>query len=139
MKKLLKYTACLAILLMIIVLFTGCKVTGGGYFMDGENKCTLGFNAQGTETDEGWEYKGQFQFQDHETGVKFHVSEMVLLTVVGNVADFAGVTKDGDIVNVTVWDNGKPGAADDGDEILIISTLGTWAGVLEGGNIQIHK
>ena len=137
MKKLLKYTACLAILLMVIVLFTGCKATGGGSFVDcGGNKCTFGFNAQGTETDGDWAYKGQFQFNDH-VDTKFHVSKMYLLTFVGPVANFTGETKGGDTVNVTVTDLGEPGAGP-GDLILIIhENLGIWGGVVQG-NIQVH-
>ena len=141
MKKLLKYTACLAILLMVIVLFTGCKATGGGSFTNdlpcgkGE-KCTFGFVAQGTETDDGWAYKGQFQFNDHNDN-KFHINKMSLLMVVGPVADFVGETKDEETVNVTVTDMGEPGAGP-GDLILVIhESLGSWGGVVQG-NIQVH-
>jgi len=141
MKKFLKYAACLAILAMVLVLFSGCKVTGGGSFTNdlpcgGDEKCTFGFNAQGTETDEGWEYKGQFQFNDH-AGNKFHISEMSLLMVVGPVADFVGETKDGDTVNVTVTDMGEPGAGP-GDLILIVHPDGIWGGAVQG-NIQVHE
>ena len=140
MKKMLKCTACLAILLVVIVLFTGCKVTGGGWFENCEgDKCTFGFNAQGRGEGMDWEYKGQFQFKDHGTGDKFHISEMYLLEVVGPVANFTGEDKDGYVVNVTVTDMGEPGA-DAGDGILIIhEEHGTWAGLLGGGNIQIHE
>jgi hypothetical protein len=139
MKKLLKYVACLAILVMVVALFTGCKATGGGWFEDCQgDKCTFGFNAQGTGEGLDWEYKGQFQFKDHGTGEKFHISKMYLVEVVGNVANFTGEDKDGDVVNVTVTDMGEPGAGS-GDGILIVhSTLGVWAGVIDGGNIQVH-
>ena len=137
MKKLLKYTACLAILLMVIVLFTGCKATGGGSFMNCGDKVTFGFNAQGTETDEGWEFKGQFQAKNHGTSDKFHISKMSLLTVIGPVANFTGETKDGKTVNVTVTDLGEPGAGP-GDLILIAhEEYGIWGGVVQG-NIQVH-
>jgi len=143
MKKLLKITACLALLVMVVVLFTGCKVTGGGSFTneicDSGEKCTFGFVAQGTETDGDWAYKGQFQFNDH-AGTKFHISKMELLMVMGDVADFAGVTKGGDVVNVTVTDMGDPGAGP-GDLILIEALgpeiYGVWGGVVQG-NITIH-
>ena len=136
MKKLLKYVVCLAILVMVVALFTGCKATGGGWFEDCEgNKCTFGFNAQGTETDEGWKYKGQFQFNNHND-MKFHISEMYLLTVVGPVANFTGETKDGAVVNVTVTDMGEPGAGP-GDLILIVHPDGIWGGAVQG-NIQVH-
>ena len=141
MKKLLKYTACLAILLMVIVLFTGCKATGGGWFEDcRENKCTFGFNAQGKGEGLDWEYKGQFQFNAHDDdGTKIHINEMYLVEVVGPVANFTGYDNKNDcIVNVTVTDMGEPGAGS-GDWILIVAPgLGVWGGVIEGGNIQVH-
>ena len=137
MKKLLKYTACLAILLMVVVLFTGCKATGGGWFMDGENKCTFGFVAQGDCDD----FKGQFQFQEHmgKDSIKFHVDEMSLVLVVGPIAYFEGEDKDGKEVKVTVTDLGEPGTAGIGDLIAIDhDEYGSWAGVIDGGNIQVH-
>jgi len=141
MKKLLKFTVCLALLVMVVVLFTGCKVTGGGSFINDlpcsdNEKCTFGFVAQGTETDGDWAYKGQFQFNDH-AGYKFHISNMQLLTVFGPVADFAGVTKGGDIVNVTVTDMGESGAGP-GDYILVVVPgEGAWGGAVQG-EIKIH-
>jgi hypothetical protein len=136
MKKLLKFAVCLALLVMVVALFTGCKATGGGSFMSCDNKCTFGFNAQGTETDGSWEFKGQFQFNDHN-GNKFHVNKMSLLTVIGPVANFTGETKDGKTVNVTVTDLGEPGAGS-GDLILIVVPgEGTWGGAVQG-NIQVH-
>lgn len=141
MKKLLKFTVCLALLVMVVVLFTGCKATGGGWFYNEctDSKCTFGFNAQGTKTDGDWAYKGQFQFNDH-VDTKFHISDMKLLMVVGPVADFSGVTKDGDIVNVTVTDMGESGAGP-GDLILIEALgpdlWGVWGGAVQG-EIKIH-
>ena len=137
MKKLLKYTVCLAILLMVIVLFTGCKATGGGSFMNCGDKVTFGFNAQGKETDGVWDFKGQFQAKNHGTNKKFHIDKMSLLTVIGPEANFTGKTKAGDIVNVTVIDMGEPGPGS-GDLILIAhSVYGIWGGVVQG-NIQVH-
>ena len=150
MKKLLKYTACLAILLMVIVLFTGCKATGGGFFMNGDDKCTFGFNAQGIGEGLDWEYKGQFQFKDHGTGQKIHIGEMMLLwNLDDGVALFGGTDKEGKGIAVLVTDMGEPGPGA-GDDIKIwydldISSLfdppswvPDWAGVIEGGNIQVH-
>ena len=138
MKKLLKYAACLAILVMVVALFTGCKATGGGWFEDCEgNRCTFGFNAQGTGEGMDWEYKGQFQFNDHN-GTKIHISKMVLVMVDDNVANFSGVTKDGWIVNVTVTDMGEPGAGSGDGILIVIPGLGVWGGIIEGGNIQVH-
>ena len=141
MKKLFKYTACLAILVMVVVLFTGCKATGGGWFDDELNeersKCTFGFNAQGIGEGLDWEFKGQFQFNDHKGG-KYHISEMSLLEVVGPVANFTGYDKKNKcVVNVTVTDLGEPEAGP-GDLILIvIPGEGAWGGVVQG-NIQVH-
>lgn len=152
MKKLLKYTACLVILLMVVVLFTGCKVTGGGYFMNNEvDKCTFGFNAQGTGECLNWDYKGQFQFKDHVSGQKIHIGKMMLLWNLGDgAALFGGTDKEGKGVAVLVTDMGEPGPGA-GDEIKIWYDLSLsslfdppswepdWAGVIEGGNIQIHE
>jgi len=143
MKKLLKYVSCLAILLMVIVLFTGCKVTGGGWFPNEDNngnsgggeptitvssvgningaKCTFGFNAQGTKTGEGlfdWEYKGQFQFKDHGTGKKIHIGEMMLVWGFDDGTLFGGTDKEGKGVAVFVTDMGEPGPGA-GDAIKI--------------------
>jgi hypothetical protein len=137
MKKLLKFAVCLALLVLVVVLFTGCKVTGGGSFMSCENKVTFGFNAQGKETDGVWDFKGQFQAVNHGEKQKIHINEMILVTVDGPVADFMGLDKDGSVVNVTVTDLGEPGPGPD-DLILIISKHGIWGGVVQG-EIQIHK
>lgn len=152
MKKLLKYTACLAILAMVVVLFTGCcgpwpgKVTGGGWFINtcrgnqGE-KCTFGFNAQlkdnpGAVENER-EYTGQFQFNDHN-GTKVHISEITAYSVCmwGEIT-FKGKDKNDEDVNVrvTVQDNGEPGI---GDEIEVRIGSKKYCGVLGGGNIQSH-
>jgi hypothetical protein len=142
MKKLLKYTACLAMLVMVLALLTGCadKATGGGWFYTGcgeENKVTFGFNAQLVE--EGV-YKGQFQAKNHGTGEKFHMSEITFAFALGDfVGYFSGVDKDENKVKVTITDLGQPGAYI-GDSIRIWNDeYGTWAGSLEGGNIQLHE
>ena len=138
MKKFLKYAACLAILVMVVALFTGCKATGGGSFtneLGDDEKCTFGFNVQGKGEGLDWEFKGQMQFNDHD-GNKFHVREMYLLEVVGPVANFTGEDKDGKVVNVTVTDLGEPGAGP-GDLILVVHPDGSWGGVVQG-NIQVH-
>jgi len=145
MKKLLKYTACLALLVMAVGLLTGCcpeggKVTGGGWFLDnGEDKVTFGFNAQGEydEDEEGYVFKGQFQAVNHGTGDKLHANEIVGKDLDGIYAKFKGVDKDGEVVTVRVWDLGEPGASV-GDHIKIKCQYGTWKGFLEGGNIKIH-
>ena len=77
MKKFLKYAVCLALLVMVVALLTGCadKATGGGWFYagcKGEDKVTFGFNVQ--RVDE-CVYKGQLQAVNHETKEKFHWRE----------------------------------------------------------------
>ena len=141
MKKLLKYAACLAILVMVVALFTGCdflegKITGGGWFMDecdGETKCTFGFVAQGTLC----EYKGQIQFNDHAS-TKIHADVVGLLEFAGTYAWFVGEDEEGKYVSISVWDLGQPGA-DPGDYIEIKYDGDTWCGPLGGGNLKIHK
>jgi len=149
MKKLLKYAVCLAILLIVMALMTGCvdKATGGGWFYDCKGvKCTFGFNAQekdnpGAEKNDKV-FTGQFQFQvTGKDGTKFHLDEMTWFEDLSlfNVASFGGYDKDDNWVSVTVTDMGEPGAGS-GDGILIVhETLGAWAGVIDGGNIQLHE
>lgn len=156
MNKLIKPIVFLAILFIVIALTTGClgnvdKATGGGWFIDETtgNKCTFGFNAQlkdnqGAENNEKI-YTGQFQFKDHGTGQKIHLEEMMgLLSSADNTtAMFGGTDKDGKNVLVIVIDWGEPGV-DAGDYIQIYYDFDesddlpepSWAGVLEGGNIQ---
>jgi hypothetical protein len=144
MKKLLKYAACLVILVIVVVLFTGCdlvegKVTGGGWFEDGEGKkCTFGFNAQG----EGFEYKGQFQFNDH-VDIKIHADVLGFLELFETYAEFVGEYEEGKYVKVSVLDLGGPGVGP-GDYIKIWineSPFGppTYEGELVGGNLKVHK
>jgi hypothetical protein len=157
MNKLIKPIVCLAILLIVIALTTGCvgnvdKATGGGWFIDEEtgNKCTFGFNVNlkdnpGAEKNEKT-LTGKLQFKDHETGVKIHLDEITYIEPEDDYFDdtialFEGTTKDGYFVYVIVEDLGEPGA-DAGDGIAIEYYDGTqyweWYGTLEGGNIQAH-
>jgi len=153
MKKFIKYMILLLVLLIAVVLMTSCtyktagKVTGGGWFIDvhSGNKCTFGFNAHG-EGDfcEGFEFKGQFQFNDH-AGNKIHAEVMELreIILVEDVLVFGGEDDEGKEVWVRVKDLGQPGA-DAGDEIRIWYDSNpyfnepTWKGELGGGNIKIH-
>ena len=151
MKRLSKYMVLVMVLLMVVVLMTGCKidgkVTGGGRMetigdSDIEGlKCTFGFNAQGDWLGfcEGFEFKGQFQFNDH-AGTKLHCDVLVLETIIIplNTYKFTGMDKKTDIeVVVYVQDNGQPGAGD-GDGIRVEYQGSVWEGLLEGGNIVIH-
>ena len=150
MKNFLKYAACLAMLVMVLALFTGCvdKATGGGWFYDecSGDKCTFGFNAQekdnpGAEKNDKV-FTGQFQFRvTGKDGASFHLDKMTWFEDLSliNVASFGGYDKDNWWVSVTVTDMGEPGAGS-GDAILIVhENLGIWAGVIDGGNIQLHE
>lgn len=148
MKKLIKPIVCLAILLVVIALTTGC-----GWFIDEEtgNKCTFGFNVNlkdnaGAEKNEKT-LTGKLQFKDHETGIKIHLDEITYIepdsmTVNDNAAYFEGWDEGGNFVVVAVLDLGEPGA-DAGDGIAIRyyydgTQYWEWYGTLEGGNIQAH-
>ena len=144
MKRLSKNMVLVMVLLMVVVLMTGCymddKVTGGGRFESDDLKCTFGFNAQG----EGWlcdgiDYKGQFQFNDHD-GNKIHLADAKLKQVSENTYKLTGNDKKSDdIIMIWVTDNGQPGM-DPGDYIKVenVTAGKSWAGPLEGGNIVIH-
>ncbi|GAI13239.1 unnamed protein product [marine sediment metagenome] len=143
MKRLSKYMALVMILLLSVVLMTGCymddKVTGGGRFESEDLKCTFGFNAQG----EGWlcdgvEVKGQLQFNDH-AGNKIHIAVATLEDVGNNTYKLTGIDKNAEEIMVWVTDNGQPGL-DDGDYIKVknVTQSKFWAGELVGGNIVIH-
>ena len=150
MKRLTKYMVVVMVLLMVVVLMTGCKidgkVTGGGRFESTDPdtlgaKCTFGFNAQGDWLGfcEGFEFKGQFQFNDH-AGTKLHAAVFVLEDIIIplNTYKFVGTDKKSELeVVVYVQDNGQPGA-DDGDGIRVEWDGNVWEGLLEGGNIVIH-
>jgi len=137
----------LIIIMLILALglfMTGCKVTGGGWFIDqNNNKCTLGFVAQGDSEgcglSEMFAAKGQFQFNDH-VDTKIHAKvEGMMGTMLGTVGGygFIGETKDEEAVVVIVTDLGEPGA-DAGDGVYVKFGSQEWYGVLGGGNIQGH-
>jgi hypothetical protein len=146
MKRFTKSLIVVMLILAVGLFMTGCKVTGGGWFIDQRgNKCTLGFNAQGEEPEncrEMFAAKGQFQFNDHAKpdGTKIHASvEGLFGTMVGSVGGyiFEGETKAEETVIVIVTDLGEPGV-DAGDGIYVNFEGQEWYGVLGGGNIQGH-
>lgn len=132
-----------------------CKdfVTGGGWYTWHESAASFGINA-GYRTEDG-ALKGHLNYVDHNTGM--HVTG----TTVDQYTAYAGADRifQGDAnVNgeftylVKVIDNGEPGR---GDLFRIAvsngycsdsrfqaggcAALAEFDGVLEGGNIQIHK
>jgi len=133
----MKKLTIVILILALGFLLTGCKVTGGGWFIDQcGNKCTLGFNAQATE-ECPYEVKGQFQFNDHD-GNKVHASVTGLLKCcVNEYYLFWGETKGGKTVGVFVKDEGEPGVGA-GDYVKVHYDGMDWEGALGGGNIQGH-
>lgn len=134
-----------------------CKdfVTGGGWYAWHESAASFGINA-GYRTEDG-ALKGHFNYVDHNTGL--HVTA----TTIDQYTAYAGADRifQGDAnVNgepgftylVEVIDNGEPGR---GDLFRIAvsnghcsdsrfgaggcAALSEFDGILEGGNIQIHK
>ncbi len=68
--------------------FSGQKVTGGGWILNGSGKCNFGFNA---------EYKsgasipaGQVQYVDHLNGLNVHSGLLTYLVFIGNKAILYG-------------------------------------------------
>lgn len=151
-----------AILVAVLALGgTGCsKVTGGGKFINETfpnygNKITFGFNAHPTEpydptiVPEEVDAQGHLTLTDHGTGTKIRG------TFTGtwswdsdtDATYFGTCTINGTVVqpfNVTFHDSGEKGP-NRGDGIIVrIGTtdyngLPTYAGTLNGGNIQVHK
>jgi len=153
MKRLIKSVFVLIVLFSMVALMTGCtfpvagKVTGGGWFEDQcGRKCTLGFNAHGDgDCCDGFEFKGQFQFNDHDD-TKIHLTVMRLMEHVGLEGLLFYGEDDGEDVWVYVEDLGQSGP-DKGDLIKIWcggdsphNPIGnpTYYGELGGGNIKIH-
>jgi hypothetical protein len=103
--------------------------------LSGGAKYTFGFNAQGRGEGMDWEYKGQFQFNDHN-GTKIHIDEITVFKVCmsGEIA-FRGFNKDDVYVRVIVVDDGERGI---GDEIEVRIGCKKYYGVLGGGNIKAH-
>jgi len=156
----MKRKLALSILLVAVLALvgTGCvggdKVTGGGRFTDGltGHKITFGFNAQPVPVDElnGSVFvkaKGQFQLVDHDAKSRIHGTFTGTYIVPSEYASwFSGrcsVNGEDDVYfEVTAADDDKSGLGV-GDGIFI--KVGypfpflTYAGYLEGGNIQVHK
>jgi hypothetical protein len=118
------------------------KTTGGGWFIDDTtgNKITLGFTAQPTGVGTA---KGGFQIVDHGTKTDLHGTFTATSTGAGDAGytTFAGTcTMDGVDSDFMVWFfDGGQGKAGTGDKIGIQVGSFIGYGVLQGGNIQVHK
>lgn len=121
-----------------VLISTLGKVTGGGNILQtsGGRGVTFGFNAQ--NTDKGM--KGSGSIIDHSIGTTVKIREVTTLVIAGTHATILGTAEVNGVVEnfrVDVEDLGEPGA--DGDSFKIVTdTYGT-AGILTGGNIQVHK
>ena len=113
-------------------------MTGGGNIQQtaGGRGVTFGFNAQ--NTDKGM--KGSGSIIDHSMGTTVKIREVTTLIIAGTRATILGTAEVNGVVEnyrIDVDDLGEPGA--DSDSFRIVTdTYGT-AGILTGGNIQIHK
>lgn len=108
-------------------------VTGGGWINDKE---TFGVSG-GIKNGKFW---GQLSYNNHN-GVKVKSTEVTAYTYIDSttreIKGLARINGHGSFpYTVTVTDNGEPGRAD----IFILTVNGnTSSGILEGGNIQLHK
>jgi hypothetical protein len=149
--KIIKAGILLVSLLLVAVLVIGCtggpnygfnKTTGGGWFIDKTtgDKVTLGFTAQPTGVGTA---KGEFQIVDHGTKTNLHGTFTTTSTGAGDAGytTFAGTCRiDGVDSDFTVWFfDGGQGKTGIGDQIGIQVGSFYGNGVLQGGNIQVHK
>jgi streptogramin lyase len=115
------------------------KVTGGGFITVPNGAATFGFNVQRQVS--GGPVSGELEYQNHATDENVHSVAITSLVIAGNTASFGGsCTNNGApcTFSVTVQDNGEPGIDKDTFQIegAVITPA---AGVLRGGNIQIHQ
>lgn len=112
-------------------------VTGGGYLGEVVDRwVSFGFNVKSDGTD----VKAQCSVVDHATGTRVRCLNANLFVRSPTHATFSGeavVNGDTTTYTIDVDDFGEPGA---GDTFEITTGTGfTAAGVLSGGNIQIHE
>ncbi|MGR9086085.1 MAG: choice-of-anchor P family protein [Gammaproteobacteria bacterium] len=110
----------------------GGFVTGGGRLASGSGFASFGFNARPGQ--------GQLQYNDHQTGLKFHGSTVTDFYIHGNCATYSGPATvsgtSGEYV-VTACDNGEPGRNVDTFSIDLPNGYSN-SGIIDGGNIQLH-
>jgi len=116
---------------------TAGHVTGGGYVGDVVNEwVSFGFTAKS----DGATVKAQCNVRDHSTGVHVKCLDATLLAQTATHATFMGQARvDGVVTNyrIDVDDLGEPGTGTDTFRIQTDNGF-VAAGVLAGGNIQIH-
>jgi hypothetical protein len=128
------------------------KVTGGGSI--DRNVRSFGFVAQGKVKQGALTIQGNIEYQDKDADLKLHSTSLryVRLEADGIHARFIGAAKvngaPGYTFLVRLEDNGEPGKDSDVFRIEIIGPEGfhydsddftAGGGVLDGGNIQVHK
>ena len=116
----------------------GAKITGGGWIDVALGRGTFGLTARASDEETS---SGNLTYQDHGLLSRTVKSTAVTsVTVSGNCAQILGtatVNGSGDVgFQVQVCDNGEPGNTDTFS--ITMSDGYTAAGMLRGGNIQIH-
>lgn len=136
-----KYILVALLIVALAFLGTGCKVTGGGHFINeafGQppGEINFGFNAQASE--DGTMVKGEFQLVDHSTNPPTRVHGTFEGITATGIAGTCTVNGEGPYpLEVAAMDAGEPGPDGDYINIYIDRTL-MYSGYLEGGNIQFH-
>jgi len=114
------------------------QVTGGGWIVEDGERVSFGFNAQSDGV--GDDARGNCNVIDHATKQQIKCLTVDSLVVTPTHATFFGQARvDGTATDyrIDVDDLGEPGVA---DTFKIQTGSGyTAAGVLQGGNIQIHR
>ena len=133
-------TATVTVSVIADQMFTGGKVTGGGW-INVNGKSNFGFNAK----DNKGVVTGRITYDTNNGGTTLK-GTVNSLRVTGTRADFGGTCEYGGSANhtfkVQVEDKGEPGSSDT-FTIEVYNLAGVRvhraSGVLGGGNIQIHK
>lgn len=146
----------------LALLGAGCrpgKYTGGGWLpsaVESKGKATFGFNLHAYDLDgdgrtDSW--KGQFQYNDHAAGVKFHGTPTdggwpetyppFVGYFIGVYEPRPGNVGPGGEFDAYIYDFDQDGEFNDGDYIDILVYSGVYAnyansGYLGGGNIKSH-
>jgi hypothetical protein len=117
-----------------------CRVTGGGYIITDSQQDHGSFSIE-VRVDTSGRITGKIRYEDHGTpGLDFRTALMTSAFFNGNTVTIQGTgTANGTTTNfqVTVKDNGEPGAGHD----TFSTQLGTGysgSGTVQGGNIQIQ-
>jgi len=137
----------LAVVLALVLIFTlsvglmGCKVTGGGFLQESEERVNFGFNVQLTEAG----VTGQFQLVVHDekppTRIHGTFDGVLYIPFVGYVAGGLCTINGEGSYPFTLYadDNGEPGIGGDYICLVIPGDGRHYEGTIAGGNIQVHE